>query len=308
VAIGFDAAAVDAGRLAINGETRLAGVMGWPVAQSRSPRLHNYWLAHYAINGAYVPLPVAPEEFGTAVAGLKAAGFAGVNVTIPHKEAAAALCDELSPEAARAGAANTLIFRGSQGIFGDNTDGYGFIENLRAAQGGFDAAAGPALVVGSGGASRAILLALADAGVPEIRVSNRTDTRAAALARALDVPITVVPWSERQDAADGVALLVNTTSVGMGGDPELPIEPAGLADGALVTDIVYYPLQTPLLAAAQKAGYRVADGLGMLLHQARPGFRAWFGVDPEVTDALHAYVAEGLPWTADRAAGTGGQR
>ena len=279
----------------LSGRTRLAGIMGWPVAHSLSPRLHGHWLLRYGIDGAYVPLPVPPERLEQALSALPALGFAGVNLTIPHKEAAVSLVDRLSPRAKRIGAVNTVVVEADGTLSGDNTDGFGFIAALSESQAGWRAEAGPAVVLGAGGAARAVAVALLDAGVPEVRLLNRTSERARALADDLGGSVHAVNWTVRAAALDGAALLVNTTSLGMRGQPPLDLALDALPPTALVTDVVYTPLITPLLALAQARGNPVVDGLGMLLHQARPGFRAWFGVDPEVDDDLRAVVAAGLP-------------
>ena len=281
----------------LSGRTRLAGIMGWPVAHSLSPRLHGHWLLRYGIDGAYVPLPVPPERLEQALSALPALGFAGVNLTIPHKEAAVSLVDRLSPRAKRIGAINTVVVEADGMLSGDNTDGFGFIATLSESQAGWGAEAGPAVVLGAGGAARAVAVALLDAGVPEVRLLNRTPERARALADDLGGAVHTVNWTVRAAALDGAALLVNTTSLGMHGQPPLDLALDALPPRALVTDVVYTPLITPLLALAQARGNPVVDGLGMLLHQARPGFRAWFGVDPEVDDDLRAVVAAGLPQT-----------
>ncbi len=278
----------------IDGETRLAGVLGWPVAHSRSPRLHNYWLAQYGINGAYLPLPVRVEHFAEAVKGLVRVGFAGANVTVPHKEAAFALCDRVDESARKSGAANTLVFAPDGTIHGSNTDGFGFIEALRAGAPGFDAKAGPAVVLGAGGSARAVVQALIEAGAPEIRLVNRTPERAQSLAAALGGPVRCLAWAEVARSLAGASLLVNTTMLGMKGQPPLDLDLAALPKGAAVNDIVYVPLETPLLSAARARGNPAVDGLGMLLHQARAGFRAWFGRDPDVTEVLRRHVAADL--------------
>jgi shikimate dehydrogenase len=283
----------------LSGRAALAGIMGWPIGHSLSPRLHGFWLREHGIDGAYLPLAVAPERLEQALRALPALGFRGVNLTIPHKEPALALVDQVTPLAARIGAVNTVIV-GEDGLLGDNTDGYGFVENLAADAPGWQAGAGPAVLLGAGGAARAIAVALIDAGVPELRLVNRTLARAKTLAEQLadaarqrGAALSVLPWQDR-NALAGAALLVNTTSLGMTGQPPLEVDLAPLLATALVTDIVYNPLKTGLLAAARARGHPVVDGLGMLLHQARPGFRAWFGVDPEVDDALRATVLAGL--------------
>ncbi len=274
----------------ISGKARLAGVMGWPVGHSKSPRLHGWWLNHYGIDGAYIPLGVPPERFEQAVRALPALGFAGCNVTVPHKEAALRAMDHLSPEARRIGAVNTVVVRPDGSLEGRNTDGFGFLANLRQGCPSWQPSAGPALVLGAGGAARAVIVALLDAGVPELRLTNRTRARAEDLAAELGGPITVVDWDERTAALEGCDLLANTTSLGMTGQPPLEMALGPLPAGALVTDIVYAPLMTSLLTAAAARGNPVVDGLGMLLHQARPGFEAWFGRLPEVTDELRAFV------------------
>ncbi|MEO3434898.1 shikimate dehydrogenase [Inquilinus sp. CAU 1745] len=270
------------------GKSALAGVMGWPVSHSRSPVLHTHWLDRYGVDGAYVPLLVAPDRLEDALRGLPALGFRGCNVTLPHKEAALTLVDGVTGRARRIGAINTVTVREDGGLEGDNTDGFGFLESLRPA--GIDIARGPAVVVGAGGAARSILVALLDEGCPEIRLVNRSFDRARSLAHALDGPVTALPWVERTEALAGTGLLVNTTSQGMVGQPPLDLALDLLPTDALVTDIVYTPLETPLLAAARGRGNPATDGLGMLLHQARPGFRAWFGIDPTVDAALRAAV------------------
>lgn len=275
----------------LSGKARLAGVVGWPVGHSRSPRLHGFWLDHHRIDGAYLPLPVRPEDFALVVRALPRMGFQGVNVTVPHKEAALALADQVEPLAARIGAANTLVFGAEGFIEARNTDAFGFLENLRRGCPAWSPGNGPAVVVGAGGAARAVVAALADAGVPEIRLVNRTAGRAWALA---DLgPVTVVDWRERAACLAGAALLVNTTILGMAGQPPLELALDELGSQAVVNDIVYVPLETPLLAAARARGNPVVDGLGMLLWQAVPGFEAWFGVQPEVTDDVRAFVLAG---------------
>ncbi len=291
----------------LSGQSKLAGVMGWPVGHSLSPRLHGFWLERYGIDGAYLPLAVAPEHFESALGSLAEMGFRGVNVTIPHKQAAFALCGTVAPLAARIGAVNTLDFDDGR-LEGRNTDADGFIENLRQGAPDWDPAAGPALVLGAGGAARAVAVALLDAGAPELRLANRTGARTEALAEELGAEelgaeewgaadlgsqVTAVPWEARGAALDGLSVLVNTTSLGMAGQPPLDLDLDALPEGALVTDIVYAPLETALLARARARGNPVVDGLGMLLHQARPGFEAWFGVAPEVTAELRAFVLAG---------------
>ncbi|MGO9818641.1 MAG: shikimate dehydrogenase [Acidocella sp.] len=270
----------------LTGSARLAGVIGWPVAHSRSPRIHSTWLNRHGIDGAYVPLPVAPENFTNVVRALAQAGFAGANVTIPHKEAAFAVCDKVDETAHRAGAVNTLVFT-PQGIEGRNTDGYGFVANLRAH--GVNPAAGPVLILGAGGAARAIAAALQDEGAA-VTICNRSPERAETLAAALP-PARVLPWEQRAAALGDYALLVNTTSLGMVHNPPLKMPLEKAAPGLAVADIVYAPLQTALLAEAEARGVKAVEGLGMLLHQAVPGFAAWFGVMPQVDEELYRIVA-----------------
>jgi shikimate dehydrogenase len=271
-------------------KAKIAGIMGWPVSHSRSPRLHGFWLAEHGIDGAYVPMAVRPAALVQALRALPALGFRGCNLTIPHKEAALAALDRIDPLARRIGAVNTVVVAEDGGLHGSNTDVYGFLSNLRQVQPGWRAAAGPAVVLGAGGAARAILAALLEAGVPAVRLINRTRRRAEALVTDMGGPITVLDWTRRAVALDGAALLVNATSLGMSGNAPLELDLAALPTAAVVYDIVYVPLETPLLKTARARGNPVVDGLGMLLHQARPGFAAWFGVEPAVTPALRAAI------------------
>lgn len=267
----------------------VAGVLGWPVAHSRSPALHGYWLRRYGLQGAYLPFAVPPDCFDSALRGLQALGFAGANVTLPHKERALTLADEATARARRIGAANTLTVD-EGGIRADNTDAFGFLESMRASAPGWRAGAGPALLLGAGGAARATAAALLDAGSPQVRVANRSYGRAEALADALGGPIEIVAWRDAAAAADGALTIVNATSLGMVGQPPLDVSLAAAPREAVVTDLIYTPLRTPLLERAAARGLRVVDGLGMLLHQARPGFEVWFGVAPEVDESLRAAV------------------
>jgi shikimate dehydrogenase len=274
----------------LSGQAKLAGVLGWPVSHSRSPRLHGFWLRQYRIDGAYVPLAVRPESFVEAVRALPLLGFRGANVTVPHKEAALAAMDRVEDLARRIGAVNTIVIDADGRLEGRNTDGFGFLESLRAQQPGWQAAAGPAVLLGAGGAARAVAVALIDAGAPEIRLVNRTVSRAERLARDVGGPVRVFAWDDLAAALAGAALLVNTTTLGMAGQPPLELDLDPLPPEAVVNDIVYAPLETALLARARARGNPVVDGLGMLLHQARPGFAAWYGVEPEVTPDLRAFV------------------
>lgn len=267
----------------------LAGVIGNPVAHSRSPRLHRHWLARYGLTGDYVALHVDGADLPQVIATLPKMGFVGCNVTIPHKLDVLALADHVSDAARRIGAANTLWWA-ADGLHADNTDGYGFIANLRAGAPLWQPQAGDALVLGAGGASRAVLVALLDAGVPQIFLANRTHVRAADLAAEFGPRIVAIDWNAVGDLIGQVALVVNTTSLGMSGADEMTLPLDGLHAGQVVTDIVYTPLITPLLAAGAKAGAVTVDGLGMLLHQGVPGFERWFGTRPDVDDALRAAV------------------
>lgn len=280
--------------MTLSGAAKLAGVMGWPVTHSRSPRLHGFWLERYGVDGAYVPLAVRPERLSEALKALPALGFAGCNLTLPHKEAAIELLDEITPLAGRIGAVNTVTVRADGTLQGDNTDAFGFVENLRNAVPGWKASDGPAVVLGAGGAARAVCAALIDEGVQEIRVLNRTQARAEALADDFGPVLRIEPWPARESALAGAELLINCTSLGMTKQPSLDLDLGRLPKKAVVNDLVYAPLETPLLKAARARGNTAVDGLGMLLHQARPGFAAWFGLEPEVSEALRTFVAEGL--------------
>ncbi|NOD76059.1 MULTISPECIES: shikimate dehydrogenase [unclassified Ruegeria] len=260
----------------------LAGVIGHPIGHSRSPKLHGHWLKTYGLAGHYIPMDVAPADLETVLRTLPKAGFVGANVTVPHKEAALKIADHVSDRATVIGAANTLVFREDGSIHADNTDGYGFMENLRSGAPDWNAKDGPAVVFGAGGAARAVLQALSDAGVPEILLTNRTRARADHLKEEFGQRIRVVDWVQAGNVIENAELVVNTTSLGMQGQPELRVPLDGLQPGAVVTDLVYAPLKTNLLKTAEEAGCTTVDGLGMLLHQAVPGFERWFGVRPEV--------------------------
>ncbi|MCX7232553.1 MAG: shikimate dehydrogenase [Burkholderiales bacterium] len=268
----------------------LAGVMGWPVAHTRSPAIHNHWIAQHRLKGAYVQLPVQPERLEAAIRGLPALGFAGCNVTVPHKVNAMRFMDELHPAARRVAAINTIVVQPDGRLLGMNNDGAGYIQSLRDADATWRGNAGPALVLGAGGAARAIVVALLDEGVPELRITNRTLERAQALAEAVGERVKVVPWAERNEAMAGVSLLVNTTTQGMHGQSTLDVVLDALPRAAMVSDAIYIPMETPLLAQARLRGHRTVNGLGMLLNQARPAFESWFGVMPEITPELRAAV------------------
>jgi shikimate dehydrogenase len=268
----------------------LAGLMGFPVMHSRSPKLHNYWLAQHGLTGAYLPLTVRTEGLRAALRALPALGFSGCNLTIPHKEAALAIVDRVDPVARRIGAMNCVVVAPDGSLEGQNHDAFGYVESIREAQPNWRADAGPIVVIGAGGGARAVLVSLIDQGAREIRLVNRTPARAAALQRDLGGPITALAWEKREDALAGTAMLVNTTNQGMVGTPPLDLALDALPPTALVSDIVYIPRETPLLAAARKRGNPTVNGLGMLLHQARPAFRAWFGIMPDVTPELRAMI------------------
>jgi shikimate dehydrogenase len=268
----------------------LAGLMGWPVMHSRSPKLHNYWLGAHGLAGAYVPLAIKPEGLRAALRALPALGFSGCNLTIPHKEAALAIVDTVVPLARRIGAVNTVVVGPDGSLEGRNTDAFGFVESIRETQPAWRADRGPIVVLGAGGGARAVLVGLIDQGARDIRLLNRTLARAEMLARELGGPIKALPWDERQAALDGAAMLVNTTNQGMVGEPPLELPLDKLPQSALVCDIVYIPRETPLLAAARKRGNPAVNGAGMLVHQARAAFHVWFGIMPEATPELRAMV------------------
>jgi shikimate dehydrogenase len=268
----------------------LAAVIGWPIGHSRSPRLHRHWLDRYRIDGHYIPIALRPEAFDSGLRALAALGFRGTNITIPHKEAALAVADQVTDRARAIGAANTLTFLADGEIHADNTDGYGFIANLHQEAPGWRSDAGSALVLGSGGSARAVVAGLIEAGVPDLRIANRSRARAEALRDFFGGPVTVVDWSDAADAASDSAIIVNTTPVGMNGDDAAPIALRGVPRDTLVADIVYGAEPTPFVAEARRLGLHAVDGVGMLLHQAAPGFERWFGRRPEVDDALRAAV------------------
>ena len=268
----------------------LAGVMGWPISHSRSPHIHSHRIAQYGLRGAYVPLAVNPVNLQEALTGLKALGFAGCNLTLPHKIEALPWLDEIDPVAKRIGAVNTLTVRADGSLHGTNTDAFGFIQSLCEAHSSWQANAGPAVVLGAGGAARAVVWALADAGATDIRLFNRSHDKAVSMAKEFGVPVKAFAWAERHAALEGAALLVNTTTQGMQGQPVLDLQLDALPAQALVSDIVYTPLQTDLLLRAASRGNPTVNGLGMLLHQARPAFASWIGVMPEVTPALATKV------------------
>ncbi|MHC1547379.1 shikimate dehydrogenase [Phyllobacterium sp. K27] len=265
-----------------------AFVAGFPIKHSRSPLIHGHWLKKYELQGSYKAIEVAPEDFSNFVNNLQKNSCVGGNVTIPHKEMAFALCQKLETAAEEIGAVNTLWFEDGQ-LYGTNTDAYGFLANLDAGSPGWEKGK-TALVLGAGGASRAIVYALKQRGLTDIRIVNRTLARAKELADRFGSGISAHEWTAVPELLQDASLIVNTTSLGMEGKESLSIDLSGVRSDALVTDIVYVPLETPLLKAAHKAGLKTVDGLGMLLHQAVPGFEHWFGVRPEVTPELRDLI------------------
>ena len=268
----------------------IAGVMGWPVAHSRSPLIHNHWIREHQLSGAYGFFPANPNDLEAAIRGLKALGLAGCNITIPHKVNAMAHMDWVDPLAKRMGAINTIVVQPDGALHGFNHDGFGFIQSLLESQPTWHANAGPIAVLGAGGAARGVVVSLLDAGATNIRLINRTHSKAEELAQAFGPAVTSVKWDEREDALTDLALLVNTTNQGMHGEPALALRLNNLPVDALVCDAVYIPLETPLLTEARLRGNPTVNGLGMLLHQARPAFQAWFGVLPDVTRELYEEV------------------
>ncbi len=270
----------------------LAGVIGNPVEHSKSPALHGHWLKSLGLRGFYIPMRIERDDLKLVIKTLHKAGFVGANVTIPHKEAVLELADHVTDRAALIGAANTLIFSKDGKIHADNTDGYGFIENLRQGAPGWNPVAGPAAILGAGGAARAVIASMIEVGAREIRLSNRTRSRAEELRAEFGSKIKVFDWVQAGNMLEGAATVVNTTSLGMVGKPEMRIPLDGFIPGAVVTDLVYTPLITPFLRKASEMGCITVDGLGMLLHQATPGFERWFGMRPPVDDAARQAVLD----------------
>ncbi|SFL04097.1 shikimate dehydrogenase [Shimia haliotis] len=268
----------------------LAGVIGDPIAHSKSPVLHGHWLKTMGLPGHYVPLEVKADDLGNVLKAMPKMGFVGCNVTIPHKERVMQYVDQITDRATLIGAVNTLTFRDDGSILGDNTDGYGFIENLRQGARDWDPKAGPAVVLGAGGAARAVVSSLLDAGVPEILLTNRTRVRSDKMREDFGARVKVFEWVQAGNIIEEAQTLVNTTSLGMAGKAELRVPLDGLRPGTLVTDLVYTPLRTPLLETAAAKGCATVDGVGMLLHQAVPGFERWFGQRPTVDLATRRAV------------------
>jgi shikimate dehydrogenase len=272
----------------------LGCVMGWPIAHSRSPLLHNYWLRKYDLAGTYVPLAIRPEGLAAALRALHPLGFAGCNLTLPLKQHAMTIVDEVDETARRIGAISCVVVRPDGTLAGINNDWYGFVQNLKQELPDWRADAGPVAVLGAGGGSRAVCHGLLQEGAREIRLVNRTFARAKAIADEFGGPITPLPWERRHDVLEGAAMAVNTTSQGMSGQPALDIDLGKLPATALAADIIYTPLETPFLAAARARGNRTINGLGMLLHQGRPAWQRWFGIEPEVTAELRSLMERSL--------------
>jgi shikimate dehydrogenase len=279
--------------MTLSGKAKIAGVMGWPVSHSLSPLLHGYWLKEYEIDGAYLPFLVAPQNIEIALRALPKLGIAGTNLTVPHKERAFKICDRVDKTAQRVGAVNTVVVENDGTLSGSNTDSFGFLENLKL-ESNWKSKDGSAVILGAGGAARAIVAALLDDGVQNIQIVNRTMGRAEKIAAEFTGNCTAVEWDRLDEVLKTASLLVNTTTLGMAGQPELKVSLKTLPTTATVSDIVYVPLQTTLLRKAAKRGNPTVDGLGMLLHQARPGFASWFGKQPQVTTRLRQFVLTDL--------------
>ena len=272
----------------------LAGVMGWPVMHSRSPLMHNYWFRQHGLAGTYVPLAIEPQGLAAALKALRPLGFAGCNLTIPHKQQALAIVDEVDSVAKRIGAISCVVVRPDGSLSGTNNDWFGFVHNLKQEQPGWLADAGPVVVLGAGGGARAVCYGLMQEGAKEIRLVNRTFARAKGLAGEFGGPIQALPWERRHDSLEGAAMVVNATSQGMVGQPALDLRLDKLSKTALAADIIYIPLETPFLAAARQRGNRTANGLGMLLHQGRPAWKLWFGIEPVVTAELRSMMEKSI--------------
>ncbi|MYA88542.1 MAG: shikimate dehydrogenase [Boseongicola sp. SB0662_bin_57] len=268
----------------------LAGVIGRPVAHSKSPRIFRHWLTHFGVKGHYIPMDVAEQDLETVIHALPRLGFVGVNVTIPHKEHVLEIADLVSDQAALTGSANTLVFRDDGTVHADSTDGHGFMENLRSNAPDWDPGQGPAAILGAGGAARAVVASLLNAGAEEIRLSNRTRARSEILRKEFGAKVRIHDWNEAGDMLKGARTVVNATSLGMVGHGRLQVPLRDLSGDAVVTDLVYAPLETEFLAQARRIGCQTVDGLGMLLFQAAPGFERWFGIAPHVDDQLRQAV------------------
>ena len=272
----------------------IVGVMGWPVSHSLSPLIHNHWIKKYGLNGAYNLFPVHPDNLETAIRGLSALKLSGSNVTIPHKVATMSYMDWIHPDALKIGAINTIVVQPDGALHGMNTDGYGYLQSLKSAAPKWAASQGPVVIVGAGGAARAILVSLLEEGAQQIRLVNRTFEKAQGLADEFGNQVQALAWEKRHEALAGASLLINTTSQGMKNHAPLELEVDDLPSDAVVSDIVYNPLETPLLKSARARGNLCVDGLGMLIHQARPAFNAWFGVMPDVCQDLRNKLVAAL--------------
>lgn len=270
----------------------LAGVIGSPISHSKSPRLHAHWLRKYGIQGFYIPMDISQSDLAEVLQTLPKLGFVGVNITISHKESVLGLADLVTDRAALIGAANTLIFRKDGKTHADNTDGYGFVQNLRQSAPDWQPQSGPAAVIGAGGAARAVVASLLEVGVPELRISNRTRTRAEALRSEFGTKIKVFDWVQAGNMLEDAATVVNTSSLGMVGKPDLRVPLDALSPHAVVNDLVYTPLQTSFLTHAKEIGCTTVDGLGMLLHQGAPAFERWFGVRPDIDEELRRIMLQ----------------
>jgi len=272
----------------------LAGVMGWPVMHSRSPLMHSHWFRQHGLAGTYVPLAIEPAGLAAALKALRPLGFAGCNLTIPHKQQAMTIVDEVDTVAKRIGAISCVVVRPDGSLSGTNNDWFGFIHNLKQEQPGWRGDAGPVVVLGAGGGARAVCYGLMQVGAKEIRLVNRTFARAKGIAGEFGGSIQALPWERRHDSLDGAAMVVNATSQGMVGQPALDLRLDKLSKTALAADIIYIPLETPFLAAARQRGNRTANGLGMLLHQGRPAWKMWFGIEPVVTAELRSMMEKSI--------------
>lgn len=263
---------------------KAAGI-GYPVKKSKSPVIYGYWMEQHGVQGCYDVIELPPQDLHAGVQKLIDEGYAGFSVTLPHKQTVMEICDDVDARASAIGAVNSVKIDNGK-LLGTNTDVFGFVENIKMSAPAFDFSSGPAVVLGAGGAARAVVYGLLEQGVPEIRITNRTRNRAEDIQAMSPEKIIVIDWEEREEALAAASLLVNTTSLGMEGQDALDIDLDNLPTSALVNDIVYYPLHTNLLNAAKKNGNAIVTGIGMLAHQARPSYKNWFGHDVAVTDEL----------------------
>jgi len=268
----------------------LAGVIGDPILHSKSPILHHFWLNQNNINGHYIPLKVSKIDLELVLKTLPKMGFSGVNVTVPHKESVLKIANEITQSASQIGSANTLTFLPCGGFKADNTDGYGFLKNLEENEPTWDSSNAKVLIIGAGGASRAVISALLNSGVSKIVITNRTYERANELKEYFDRKIDVIKWNEKEQFLREINTLVNTTTLGMLGYTNLNLSLSSINKGTIVLDLVYNPIKTTLLQNAEKQGCKIIDGLGMLLHQATPGFKEWFGVEPKITNEIRKRI------------------